>query len=359
MSRERRFDVRPKLDCFYLPPQELQDHFERRKLERKADERGHSSVIRMLDSMKLSSYDYKLSNASRRLLSPRLTNGEYTRTNSGEREHLQVKNDFKKSWLSPKRSFDDTTDSLSDSAYSLSSDVSHESDGHSVNSTSTDSDNLFVYQQIMQEKTHVGFNTVTLQTPSGFSIDIDVDVTKTVVMLMKIILWLRQTRERSFTFTPRLSFCQTENNWFDNKSLIRSTKQPRSPKRISFSPLTLLISAVTDKSFKEAKSILESDQDVDVNTKSPSGQSLLHIAAGNADLKCVQLLLEHGADPNIKDSQDWAPLHAAIRRGKWKCAILLIEAGANFAEYSTRRIKEYNEVLQMSRTCYKSMEIFV
>ncbi|EDO36887.1 predicted protein, partial [Nematostella vectensis] len=99
-------------------------------------------------------------------------------------------------------------------------------------------------------------------------------------------------------------------------------------KRISFSPNTLLISAVTDKSFSEAQEIL-ANNDIDVNQQTPSGQSLLHIAAGNADLKCTRLLLEYGADANIMDQDGWGPLHSAIRRGNWKCAILLIESGAD------------------------------
>ena len=96
-----------------------------------------------------------------------------------------------------------------------------------------------------------------------------------------------------------------------------------------------------------------------MNSQTPNGQSLLHIAAANADLKCVQLLLQYGADVNVKDTNDWTPLHAAVRRGNWKCAILLIEAGADFGEYAQTRIQEYKQVLQMSTTYYRSVEIFV
>jgi ankyrin repeat protein len=153
--------------------------------------------------------------------------------------------------------------------------------------------------------------------------------------------------------------CIGDSSGDESSSSQETIKPPKSRKRISFSPNTLLFSAVSEQSHQEAKMLLESDRDIDVNIQTPSGQTLLHIAAGNADLKCVRLLLKHGGDPNIKDSRGWGPLHAAIRRGKWKCAILLIEAGANFAEYAENRIKEFKEVLSMSRTCYRSMEIFV
>lgn len=120
----------------------------------------------------------------------------------------------------------------------------------------------------------------------------------------------------------------------------------------------LYFSAVTEKAYAEAKSILE-QQDLDVNSQTPNGQTLLHIAAANADLKCTQLLIQYGADVSLKDVSGWTPLHAAVRRGNWKCAILLIEAGADFGEYAQTRIQEYNQVLQMSSSYYRSVEIFV
>ncbi|PFX32618.1 Ankyrin repeat, bromo and BTB domain-containing protein [Stylophora pistillata] len=115
---------------------------------------------------------------------------------------------------------------------------------------------------------------------------------------------------------------------------------------------------VTEKAYAEAKSILE-EQDLDLNSQTPNGQTLLHIASANADLKCAQLLIQHGSDVNLKDASGWTPLHAAVRRGNWKCAILLIEAGADFGEYAQTRIQEYNQVLQMSSSYYRSVEIFV
>lgn len=373
MSKERRFNVRPQLDCFYFPSEDV-DHLDSKKksnLESKTQENGNISVIKMLDALRFASSESKVSSVLKNIPSRTLKDVEYLLETSNRSDKDQLrrdnlrsiqKDDFKMLGLSPRSSIEvDTNDSLSDSAYSQSSDFSRDADVASFNTTtSSGSNDLFVYQQIMQsDRTETGCETVTMYTANGFCIDIDVEVTKTVVMLMKIILWLRQREAKRITFAPRQLNFPLENHSRIEKSLTNETKQPKSPKRISFSPCTLLISAVSEKAFFEAKKILESDEDIDINTKTPSGQSLIHIAAANADLKCVQLLLDHGANPNIKDAFGWGPLHNAIRRGRWKCAILLIEAGADFGEYSNQRINEYQEVLRMSRTCYKSMEIFV
>ncbi|KAK2563729.1 Cortactin-binding protein 2 [Acropora cervicornis] len=112
------------------------------------------------------------------------------------------------------------------------------------------------------------------------------------------------------------------------------------------------------RAYDEAKALLE-EQELDVNFKTPSGQSLLHIAAANADLRCVQLLLQYGANVNIKDTDGWGPLHAAVTKGNWKCAILLIEAGAEFGKYAQERIHEYYQVQQIATTFFRSLEIYV
>ena len=250
---------------------------------------------------------------------------------------------------------DESADSLSESSYSQHSDTSQSTtDAKSFNSSSTDLANYLLNK-------HQGVpraNTNTNRQGNG-AIDRDEAFTKTVAMLMKVIIHLRQgyptahvyhMRDRSLE-SPSLSCRDTDTR--TTRSL-----RTRTPKRISFSPKTLLFSAVAEKSYTEVKSILET-ADIDVNSKSPSGQSLLHIAAANADLRVSQLLLQYGASVKNKDSNGWSPLHAAVRRGNWKCAILLVEAGSDIAEYAQGRIQEFNDMLRKSRTCYKSVEIFV
>lgn len=388
MSSERKFN-HSKLDYFYSPGGASEPPNKKKHGKKIDGQQRNSSVIKMLDALRLSSYDtnHKTAN-NNKVLVPSLTRSETDLRDKlfvlGKISRVDKDRGTKRpdgpEYVNTKSSrlhkerflhLDDSTDSYSDSAYSQSSDLSRESDVQSLNTSSSDSDNLYVYQQIIHSDSSTSspsrINTVTVHTASGYTIDLDVEVTKTVVMLMKIILWLRQRYPNGPVICQRLPIALTnsplnsigDSSGDESLSSQETLKPPKSRKRISFSPNTLLFAAVTEKSYEEAKSILESDCDIDVNAQTPSGQTLIHIAAGNADLKCVQLLLEHGADPNIKDSRGWGPLHAAIRRGKWKCAILLIEAGANFAEYAANRITEYKEVLSKSKTCYRSMEIFV
>lgn len=256
---------------------------------------------------------------------------------------------------------DSASDSFSDSTYSQFSDISSDvRSQRSTNTISTDSDNSRFFQQALQIRSStrrdksLGATGVT---------DDDEAIVRKVLMLMKVILYLRQNYTTVFIYRPKILIRTREGNVSvprnsRYRTSLKTETSPQTRKRISFSPATLLFSAIAEKSFTEAKAILDTE-DVDVNTQTPSGQSLLHVAAGNADLKCIELLLHTGAQVNIKDSNGWSPLHAAIRRGNWKSAILLIEAGADIAEYAQKRIQEYQSVLEKSRNCYRAVEIFV
>jgi len=55
----------------------------------------------------------------------------------------------------------------------------------------------------------------------------------------------------------------------------------------------------------------------------------LHVAAAAHSPKCVQLLLENGADPNVTTLDSMTPLHCAIEYGDFIAAKMLIERGAD------------------------------
>lgn len=57
------------------------------------------------------------------------------------------------------------------------------------------------------------------------------------------------------------------------------------------------------------------DQGLDVNTKTNSGSTVLHIAAQNGYLDLVNLLIARGADVNLLTADGWTPLHFAAQRG--------------------------------------------
>lgn len=327
-----------------------------------------STMERILESLKLSPKWRRSSTGNKK---PNMENRITTSANSrSTSEHLSL--DKRKHATISTSSSDccpetETYDSFSDSTYSQSSEASvNSADRRSLNTTSTDSDNNRIFQQGILPR-----NRISLKGDTDV-IDVDEGFLRRVLMLMKVILYLRHsfpltlirrrkvypaaTAKNQLTLRGSPSLSSSSMDSQDSSEF--SGKSPRTRKRISFSPKTLLFSAITEKAFAEAKVILE-ENDLDVNSQTPNGQSLLHIAAANADLKCVQLLLQYGADVNVKDSNGWTPLHAAVRRGNWKSAILLIEAGADFGEYAQARIQEYNQVLQMSSTFYRSVEIFV
>lgn len=271
-------------------------------------------------------------------------------------------------WTTDSRCSDtsETCDSLSDSMHSQSSDAS---EVRSQNTTSTDSENNRTFKQDTPYK-----DPKSLDNNGSPVMDEDEGFLRKVLMLIKVILFLRhkfslniirrskvarddvRLHHGKFRDSSSLSSCESGDS--NGSCDFCSRKTPRTRKRISFSPITLLFSAITERAYDEAKAVLE-EQELDVNFKTPSGQSLLHIAAANADLRCVQLLLQYGANVNIKDTDGWGPLHAAVTKGNWKCVILLIEAGAEFGKYAQERIYEYNQVQQIATTFSRSLEIYV
>ena len=332
------------------------------------NDKSPSTVERILDSLKLSPKWRRSSTGNEKIdvENPIITNANSRSTS----EHLSL--DKRKHATISASSSDccpeaETYDSFSDSTYSQSSETSvNSADRRSLNTTSTDSDNNRIFQQGISPRSRL------ISKGDTDVIDVDEGFLRRVLMLMKVVLYLRHSfplnlirRRRVYPaesaknrLSPHNSPSLSSSSMDSQDSSEFSGKSSRTRKRISFSPKTLLFSAITEKAFAEAKAILE-EQDLDVNSQTPNGQSLLHTAAANADLKCIQLLLQYGADVNVKDSNGWTPLHAAVRRGNWKSAILMIEAGADFGEYAQTRIQEYNQVLQMSSTFYRSVEIFV
>lgn len=365
MTNERLLCVEDaRFTSFALPPTDIKNldngiaDQNRLMLDNTQKDKSPSAVQRILGSLKLSPKTRRDSpvNDKDKLQVPKKPNANGGST-CGHLTHEYRKH----ATISTSSSDYPETDSFSDSTYSQSSDASVNS-----NTTSTDSDNNRIFQQGIAAQ-----DRISLKQNSDI-IDVDEGFLRRVLMLMKVVLYLRhsfllnllrrrkvfpESKKREIKFPDSLSVSSYESSDSQDSSVF-SGRSPRARKRISFSPITLLFSAITEKAFTEAKAILE-EQELDVNSQTPNGQSLLHIAAANADLKCVQLLLQHGADVNVKDTNGWSPLHAAVRRGNWKCAILLIEAGADFGEYAQARIQEYNQVLQMSTTFYRSVEIFV
>ncbi len=71
------------------------------------------------------------------------------------------------------------------------------------------------------------------------------------------------------------------------------------------------------------------DQGFDINSKTNSGSTLLHIAAQNNYLDMANILLARGAEVNALTEDGWTPLHFAAQKGYEELVKVLIKAGVN------------------------------
>ncbi len=71
------------------------------------------------------------------------------------------------------------------------------------------------------------------------------------------------------------------------------------------------------------------ERDADVNAKSDTGQTPLHVFVSKGRWAITQFLVESGADVNAKDDKGWTPLHEATSKGYSWIAPFLVERGAD------------------------------
>lgn len=73
------------------------------------------------------------------------------------------------------------------------------------------------------------------------------------------------------------------------------------------------------------------DETITPHTRSRTGDTPLHIAAINEDLKAIELLLDEGADLNARGEGGMTSLHYAVQMEKMEAIQLLLEHGADRA----------------------------
>ncbi|MFT7087385.1 MAG: ankyrin repeat protein [Rickettsiales bacterium] len=89
-----------------------------------------------------------------------------------------------------------------------------------------------------------------------------------------------------------------------------------------------LIEACYENEVQTVEKILDLDNS-EINFKTGSGDTALHIAAQNGYLELVIALLTRGADVNLLTSNGWTALHFAAQRGYLEVVKILIRAKVN------------------------------
>lgn len=127
-------------------------------------------------------------------------------------------------------------------------------------------------------------------------------------------------------------------------------------KNVAFPADVLLFSAIEENASIELAEIIETNK-IDVNLCTNSrGLPPLHRAVQRGAVDCVRVLLNNSADVNLRDSTDSLAVGLAISACQFECLVLLIESGASFEEYTNQRLKEYEDVQVLSKSCYRAFE---
>jgi len=78
-----------------------------------------------------------------------------------------------------------------------------------------------------------------------------------------------------------------------------------------------------------ARLLVERGANVEAVSKNGMELRALHAAAAGRSLECVELLLEHGAEPNSTQHGGWTALHAAVSIPDPRMVALLLARGAD------------------------------
>ena len=129
--------------------------------------------------------------------------------------------------------------------------------------------------------------------------------------------------------TPLLWACRTNDTALIDVCLNRGAKFDPHP---NFGETALQI-AVSNRQLGAAQLLLRTAQESDadrfiVNLEDHNKDAPLHVAARNADLDGVELLLHHQADYRLLNGRGRTPLHSAAMHGAQRVVIRLLEVGA-------------------------------
>jgi len=81
---------------------------------------------------------------------------------------------------------------------------------------------------------------------------------------------------------------------------------------------------------------------VNLNLQNKKGETALHLAIQNKNLKIVEILLKHGADIHIKDNDNNTALHFAAWKRNFSIIKLLLKNGANNNVWNARQQRPFD-----------------
>eukprot|EP01001_Neometanema_parovale_P013556 NODE_9958_length_616_cov_93.478702_g9688_i0.p1 GENE.NODE_9958_length_616_cov_93.478702_g9688_i0~~NODE_9958_length_616_cov_93.478702_g9688_i0.p1 ORF type:complete len:172 (-),score=3.62 NODE_9958_length_616_cov_93.478702_g9688_i0:100-585(-) len=101
-----------------------------------------------------------------------------------------------------------------------------------------------------------------------------------------------------------------------------------------------IFSASRDGDSSHVLSLIKLDPTV-VHKYDSNHRTPLHYASLNGRVDCIQILLEHQADPNAIDVMNrWTPLHNASRYGEADCVKVLLEHRADLHATDIQYLKK-------------------
>lgn len=123
------------------------------------------------------------------------------------------------------------------------------------------------------------------------------------------------------------------------RKALRDGEAPKGPDKYGY-PLVHVALIRDDSSFRIVGWLLDAGHDPNQKDRARFKQTPLHLAAEQADLETMELLLEHGALPDVPDNWGngpaWKALHAgglvihSERRPRFEKAVrMLVAAGAD------------------------------
>ena len=127
-----------------------------------------------------------------------------------------------------------------------------------------------------------------------------------------------------------------QSGWHHGKTDLRWLSISETKELVSLPHLntgvTPLMSACAGGSVAVVKYLLTlrgGNQDIDINSQTSDGRTVLHIATKTQFLDMIGQLIQHGADVNSQDTDGWTPLHLAARYKSSNEIELLIQHGAD------------------------------